>query len=112
MHELSIATNLIQLIEQEQRRHGFEHVARINLKVGHFSSVVPEALQMAFEIASKGTVAEDAELVIEDVPLVLKCNKCGKEFQAEPFLFVCPECNSSDVEILTGNELHIESIEV
>ncbi len=112
MHELSIATNIVNLIEEKRREHNFEHVSKIILKIGEFSSVVPEALEFGFSIASKDSVAENAELVIQTVPLVLRCNTCNKEFPSEPYIFVCPYCESMDTDIVSGDELQIESIEV
>ena len=112
MHELSIATNLLQLIVEQQKEHQFNRVSRIHLVIGEFSTVVPEALEFSFEIVSQGTVAEGAEIVIRTLPLVLKCHACGSEFETEPYMFVCPQCGSTEVEIVSGNELNIESIEV
>jgi hydrogenase nickel incorporation protein HypA/HybF len=112
MHELSIATNLVNLIEEQQAEHQFERVSKIHLKIGEFSSVVPEALEFSFEIASKGSVAENAELLIEIIPLVLKCTACNKEFHTEPYIFVCPDCGSTKTQMVSGSELQIESIEV
>lgn len=112
MHELSIATNIINVIEEQQREHGFERVSKIHLKIGEFSSVVPEALEFSFGIAARGTVAEGAELVIEIIPLMLRCRSCGEEFHSEPYIFVCPNCGGTELEMLSGTELQIDSIEV
>ena len=112
MHELSIATNIVNLIEEQRKEHGFERVSKIYLKIGEFSSVVPEALEFSFSIAAKGTVAEAAELVIEIIPLMLRCKTCGKEFHTEPYIFICPDCGNTDLEMLSGTELQIDSLEV
>ena len=112
MHELSIATNIVNLIQEQQKEHGFDKVEKIHLKIGEFSSVVPEALEFGFSIASRGTAAEGAEIIIDIVPLILRCNVCNKDFQSEPYMFVCPNCGSHDTAIVSGDELHIESIEV
>lgn len=112
MHEFAIATNLLQIIEEQQRAYKFGKVEKIYLNIGEFSNVVPEALEFSFKIVAEGTVAAGAELVIKIVPLRLKCLTCKEEFHSEPYLFVCPKCGGGDLEILSGNELQIESIEV
>ena len=112
MHELSLAMNMIQMIEEQRAVHGFEKVEKVHVSIGEFSSVVPEALEFSFSIASKGTSAEGAALIIRRVPLIMKCNSCSSEFQTEPYLFLCPDCGGTDLQMLSGNELQIESIEV
>lgn len=112
MHEFAIATNLLQIIEEQKRAYNFGKVEKIYLNIGEFSNVVPEALEFSFKIVAEGTVAAGAELVINIVPLRLKCLICKEEFHSEPYLFVCPKCGGGDLEILSGNELQIESIEV
>jgi hydrogenase nickel incorporation protein HypA/HybF len=68
MHELSIAAALLETIEEERGRHGFERVVRVRLRIGQYSNVVPEALVFGFEALAEGTVAAGAVLDFEDVP--------------------------------------------
>ena len=112
MHELSLAQSMIKLIEEQQQQNNFDKVIKVNCAIGEFSSVVPEALEFGFKVASEGTVAQGAELVIKKVPLILKCRGCGNEFHSEPYIFVCTQCGSTDTEMISGSELQIESIEV
>ena len=112
MHELSIATSIINLLIEQQAEHKFERVQRVNVNIGEFSSIVPDSLEFAFSIASKNTIAENAELVITVIPLILRCRTCNKEFHTEPYNFICPYCQSAETETVRGDELQIESIEV
>jgi hydrogenase nickel incorporation protein HypA/HybF len=68
--------------------------------------------RLRFQRASKGTVSEDAELSIIELPVVLKCNACGERTAGESMVFVCQNCGSTDVDLLSGMELTIESLEV
>jgi hydrogenase nickel incorporation protein HypA/HybF len=69
-------------------------------------------LAFAFSVAGKGTVSEDAELSIMELPVVFKCNACGERTTGESAIFVCLNCGSTDVDLLSGMELTIESMEV
>jgi hydrogenase nickel incorporation protein HypA/HybF len=72
----------------------------------------PELLSFAFSVAGKGTVAEDAELSVIELPVVFKCNVCGERTTGESMIFVCLNCGSTNVDLLSGMELTIEYIEV
>jgi len=72
----------------------------------------PEAMQMAFEAMRTDTPAAGAELEIETVPLTARCGGCGWTGEIEPYKFLCPACSSMQMEILTGRELYIDSLEV
>lgn len=112
MHELSITQNILD-IALKQAPNGDTKIRKISLKIGEFTFVDPECVRFYFEQISKDTPAEDAVLDIEKLPLRVKCNDCEKE---NPLLkadeFICPDCKSNKVEIITGRELFVESIDV
>jgi hydrogenase nickel incorporation protein HypA/HybF len=113
MHELSLAQGIIQVIEEElEKREEKGIVRKINLRVGKLSSVEPEALLFSFEYCSKKTQCENAELVIEKVPLTCKCQNCGKDFSPKEAVFICPDCNSCRIKVLSGEEFYIDSFEI
>lgn len=112
MHEFSIATSLLSIIDEEAVKFQEARVKTVTLKIGTLSGVVPEALDFAFQVLSEGTVAEGALLVIERTPLCIECNTCGTTSTLiDPFL-ICPCCGSVEVEIRQGRELEIESMEI
>jgi hydrogenase nickel incorporation protein HypA/HybF len=93
-----------------------QHEARalraVRLRIGQMSAVVPDALSFCFEIATKGTRMEGADLRMEIVPLSGECHTCKVKFPIVDYAFVCPQCGSVDIEALTGRELSIVEIEV
>ena len=112
MHEFSIATSLLSIITEEAVQFQGAKVKTVTLKIGTLSGVVPEALEFAFQVLGEGTVAEGARLVIERVELRIECNACGAaSMPTDPFI-VCPHCGSGDVEIRSGRELDIVSMEI
>jgi hydrogenase nickel incorporation protein HypA/HybF len=87
-------------------------VERVNLKIGKLSSVVPDSLRFCFDIAIKDTPLAGAELVIEEIPVTARCNNCKNEWTIAEAVFFCPRCEKGDINILSGQELNIESIEI
>ena len=113
MHEMGIALQIIEVATQSipPDLNG-SPVERIRLKVGKLSAVIPDNLRFCFEVAAKDTAVEGAELVIEEIPVEARCNVCGHFWTITQPEFSCPECQSGSIEMLSGRELDIESIEV
>ncbi len=109
LHELSIAESVIEIA----RRHANgRRVTKVHMKVGHLRQVVPSALAFSFELVAQGTPVEGAELEMEEVPATGMCRECGTESQLPSFPLQCRTCGGLDLEILRGEELLIESLEL
>lgn len=111
MHEMAIAQSLLEIIEGEMASWPSSRLKEVKLRIGVLSGVVPEALEFAFQVASQGTVAEGALLRIERVPFRVRCESCKGTFEEDLPFMVCPRCGG-EVEILSGRELEIESMEI
>jgi hydrogenase nickel incorporation protein HypA/HybF len=112
MHELSIVASLFEILEEKAKEQKAKKVISVRVKVGALSGVVPEFLKTAFDVYKKDTIADEAELIIEEVPLKVKCQKCGAEIVKDDFVFICEECASSELKTLAGTELLMEKIEL
>jgi hydrogenase nickel incorporation protein HypA/HybF len=109
MHELSLAESIVDIAVRHARGR---RVTRVEVAVGHLRQVVPSALSFAFELVAQGTPAEGAELVLEEVPAGGRCRACGAESRLDGFPLACRACGSVDVEIVAGEELQVESLDV
>ena len=113
MHEMGIALQILEIATASLPADlGQARVAAVNLKIGKLAAVVPESLRFCFEVAIKDTPLAGAKLAIEDIPVVAKCNDCNAQWTIDEPVFVCQKCQSGSLEILSGRELDIESIEV
>lgn len=117
MHEISIAESIVQIAEAKARERNARSIQVIKLRLGTFTTIVPDALQFAFEIGRQGTLACNARLDIEIVPMVVRCAVCEtivSESRAQPVRGVCLICEQCGfpLEIVSGEELQIEYIEV
>ena len=113
MHEVSIALTIVEQIVERSQAERWEAVTAVHLRVGAMSSVVAEALQFAWPFAAEGTIADGSRLLIERVPLVVRCDRCDASGTVTgPPLPLCPHCHRPSVVILQGRELDIASVEV
>ena len=80
--------------------------------MGPLSGVEAQLLKHAYPVASAGTVAEGAELVIEDLPVRIKCSQCGEESEARPNKLVCNSCGDWRTKVISGDELLLMSVEL
>ncbi|EHQ87988.1 hydrogenase maturation nickel metallochaperone HypA [Desulfosporosinus youngiae] len=112
MHEMSLMGGVFEVIEQTISQHTIKRVLQVKLKVGELTNAEPDALQMAFEAYSKDTICEGAELSVERVSVRARCRDCRHEFTVRGMFFLCPNCQNTSVEIIQGEELLLESLEV
>lgn len=113
MHEMGIALQIVDIVKASipADLDGVP-VERVNLKVGKFSAVIPENLRFCFQVATQDTLLSGAELHIEEIPVTARCKECENGWEIPGPTFSCPQCGSGFIEILTGRELDIESIEI
>lgn len=113
MHEMGIALQVIEIAAASipENLRG-ARVVRVNLTVGKLSAVVSDSLRFCFEAASKETPLEGAELAIDEVDVVARCNACDHRWTIETPAFSCPRCKSGNITLISGRELDIRSIEI
>ncbi|HOP62305.1 MAG TPA: hydrogenase maturation nickel metallochaperone HypA [Spirochaetota bacterium] len=112
MHELSLAMNVREIVEDAAKNNGSSKVNEVNIVVGSFSSVVADALDFAMEIAKKGSVFENAKINIRTEKAMLNCSECGKDSEMEDYLMRCGHCGSGAVRVITGDRMYVESIDI
>jgi hydrogenase nickel incorporation protein HypA/HybF len=109
MHELSIAGAVLDCV---LRHAGDKRVTHVQLKVGHLRQVVPSALEFSWSLIVRDTVAEGATLAIEHVATEGACRACGARSPQPVFPLRCQSCGGLDIEVVTGEELEIDWLEV
>ena len=122
MHEFSAACSIVDTAIEAAKSNKATKVSTVNVEVGEFTFLVPEQLIFNFEIASKNSILEDAELRIKTVKGRLFCNDCKfeGESQVDPTIpnqiavfapMKCPKCGGSSTKIIGGKDFVITSIE-
>jgi hydrogenase nickel incorporation protein HypA/HybF len=112
MHELAICQALMSQVETIARENRAVEVTSITLGMGQLSGVEERLLKHAYPVASAGTVAEDAELIISSTPVRVKCEACGKESEAAPNRLLCGYCENWRTQVISGDELLLLQVEL
>jgi hydrogenase nickel incorporation protein HypA/HybF len=121
MHEFSFAYNIFKVAEATAIKYNAKKITEVYLEIGELTLIVPELLKQSFKMATKGSIAEGAELIIEIVPGEIKCNDCGKTstvtLNEEAYLtglqlFQCRHCESKNTAILSGKKANVKNIKI
>lgn len=115
MHELPVTERILDVVLSHAKRNNVQRVVGINLRVGELSDLENEWIQHYFSYLAKDTVAADAKLNIERVPVVMSCTSCQHTFQVdikEMKEIQCPECGSRKCSLISGKEYYIKDMEV
>ncbi len=112
MHELDVTQSIVDALLDEIERRDLESIAVVNMRCGRLTTFVPDSIRFYYDSLIKGTPLEGSELVIEDIPVKGKCNSCGAPLELDEPIFICTKCGSPDLDITSGRELEITSIEV
>ena len=113
MHELSIALSILDIAAEEAEARGIVSVKKIHLKLGPLAGVVKEALVSAFEMARHESALAQAELVIEEMPILIRCPNCR---DLRPIVsmqqFACADCGAASADVAQGREMEIVALEI
>ncbi len=111
MHEFSVTQSLIELCEQEAKKNDLKKVYRIHLRLGKFTGFSSESIKFYFNYLKPETRCQDAEITFEEIPIKVQCRACKKTSTIEEPIMLCPECGGTDIEIISGREFYVDSIE-
>jgi hydrogenase nickel incorporation protein HypA/HybF len=124
MHELALSR---AIVDAALRHAGGRPVAAVHVRLGSLRQAVPDSLAFYFEIVARETGCEGARLELEPAAALLRCPRCGREWDPAPPpaehggvpaaspppipTFACPGCGAGG-EVLRGGELEVDWIEV
>lgn len=112
MHEMSIAQSIIEIVDDTLTDEEKEKLKEIVVDIGELVAVIPDSLRFCFETIIADTIYKKALLTINIMPLKIKCNNCSIESKIEKYAFLCPDCESTHINVISGEELNIRYLEV
>lgn len=112
MHEFSITKNILSLALDKAKEEEAKKIVNINLIIGQLTGVIDESVKLYFGFISKDTIADGASLHFYHPPTTLRCRDCTNVYSPENREWACPECGEQKIEILSGRQLTVTSIEV
>jgi hydrogenase nickel incorporation protein HypA/HybF len=107
MHERVLGRALLAAVDQAAAARGLKRVRRARVAVGSLRQVDPNALAQCFQAATPGSIAEDAELWIEQPLAVAFCLTCRTEVVVRRRADACPSCGGHRLRLVTGDELRV-----
>ena len=111
MHEMAIAEGILDIALSYAQQNDARRIGRIGLLLGELSGVETDALSLCFSSLTADTIAADAVLTWERVPLTGRCHDCGKERALRPQDYLCPDCGGG-MEFTHGREMRVDYIEM
>lgn len=95
MHEFHLMTQVVKAVEERLNGAGAARLSAVRLKVSAISHLLTHdhaTLQATFQLAARGTRAEEAELEIISVPGEAWCPTCRRTTAITGFDEPCPVC--------------------
>lgn len=112
MHEFSIVTALLEMCEKNAKEHNASKITKVEIKVGKLSGVEPHLLETAFNTFKEETICDGAEFVMQIQDIVVRCQSCQTETALSKNEFTCPTCNSTELNIVDGEEMYLMHLEM
>ena len=112
MHELSVTQGILHFALDEAERRNAARVTALTVSLGALSGIIADSVAIYFPLVAEGTIAEGAILTFRRIPARVCCKDCGAESELPDFRLRCPACASRSVDLLSGREAYIESIEI
>ena len=112
MHELSVTESVLEIACKHAEEAKATRVTDIHLVIGRLSSIVDDSINFYWDLIAKDTLCENANLHFKRVPAELLCLDCKHQYELAHDLTPCPNCSSARVRVISGDEFHLESIEI
>ena len=112
MHELAMVRSIYDVITEKIKEYDVNRVIQVKLVVGELTGVEDMTMKACFEMYVQATPIEGARLLIERVPIKVRCRVCGNEYATKIPFSKCADCGKKSIQIISGKELYIDSLEV
>ena len=112
MHEMSLAENVREIIEDAAGAQGFRHVRRVVLEIGELAAVETDALQFCLDVVLEGSVAEGAALEFVTTPGAGWCASCAQTVALHERYDPCPHCGAYGLDVRAGAQMRVSALEV
>lgn len=110
MHELSLCDDLLGQVVAIAAKNNAKSVESITVQIGALSGVEPILLESAFTLVRAGTIADQAQLIMQTTPVTVLCQRCGTQSEVAANRLLCNACQSHETTLLSGDELMLASV--
>ncbi len=112
MHEMSIVQALVEQCEKIAEENNATKIIKVEVKIGILSGVEPHFFKTSFEAFKQRTICEDAKLVMNIQDLIVQCHKCEEQSHLKENVFLCPKCQSEDIQVIDGEDMMLMQLEM
>ena len=113
MHEANFTQEIVNSILDELKKYPSCRAKQIKVKVGEMLHLMPESVKTHYAQMTQGTNLEGVMLILEEMPVEIKCRSCGSVGGVEDHhVLFCSKCDSFNVELIKGKEVVVDSIEM
>ena len=112
MHELSVTQSVLEISLRHAQQAGAKRVTDLYLLIGQLSYVMDDSVQFYWDMIAKDTIAEGATLHFQRVPAEFRCLDCGQRYPVDGENLACPNCDSTNVRLASGDEFRLDSIDI
>lgn len=112
MHEYSVVQALLNQCEEVARQNDASRISKVICKIGVMSGIEIHLLRVAFDTFKEGTMCEDAQLVIDEQKLKLRCRDCGDGYEIDEIIYKCRSCDSLSMDVIEGEDMYLISLEM
>ena len=112
MHELSIATDLINAALATAKENAAKKVLSVTVEIGELAMINPEQLTFMYEVLTEENMLKGSKLHIVTVPAVAECPNCGYKGPLEDkYTCACPKCGLT-LRALEGRDICLKTMEI
>jgi hydrogenase nickel incorporation protein HypA/HybF len=112
VHEYALTQRIVAIVNETALAHGAKRVNAVHLVVGENTGIIPDSVQMYFDMIAEGTGAKGARLTVRSIRAEMRCPVCEQNFVRPRFSFACPVCGTLGSPTEIGNECYVESVEL
>lgn len=112
MHELAVTESILDIAQKHAIQAQAARVTDIYIVMGKLSSIVDDSIQFYWDMISQDTMCVGAKLHFNRIPAKLVCLSCGNNYNLDDGLTPCPQCSSTQVKVISGEEFWVDSIEI
>jgi len=112
MHELGVTESIVSICLKHGMGNNAKRITKVNVKLGELTGIVDHYVAFYWDMVTKDTIAQGAELNFIKVPVVAHCPDCNEDFEVVEYDLTCPKCGTKDTELISGREFLVESIEI
>ena len=112
MHEIGVVRQVVHTVEEFAKENNVDKIAEIVLDIGEVSMIIPKYVEDVYPAVIKGTILEDAKLIINVVPGIVECDECDEIYNIVEHEGYCPNCGSFEKTVLSGDSFLIREIHV